>query len=48
LALAANYEGQFRALCTALGRADLMSDPHYANPAERHANAAQLREDLTT
>jgi crotonobetainyl-CoA:carnitine CoA-transferase CaiB-like acyl-CoA transferase len=27
LALAANHEGQFRALCTALGRADLMSDP---------------------
>ena len=23
--------GQFRALCTALGRVDLMSDPHYAD-----------------
>jgi len=34
LALAANHEGQFRALCTALGRADLMSDPHYADPTE--------------
>jgi crotonobetainyl-CoA:carnitine CoA-transferase CaiB-like acyl-CoA transferase len=47
LALAANHEGQFRALCTALGRADLMSDPHYADPTERRAHATQLREDLS-
>jgi CoA:oxalate CoA-transferase len=46
LALAANHEGQFRALCTALGRADLMSDPYYADPAERRTHATQLREDL--
>jgi crotonobetainyl-CoA:carnitine CoA-transferase CaiB-like acyl-CoA transferase len=47
LALAANHKGQFRALCTALGRADLMSDPHYADPAERRVHATQLREDLS-
>lgn len=47
LALAANHEGQFGALCMALGRADLMSDPHYADPAERRAHATQLREDLS-
>ena len=46
LALAANHERQFRRLCSALGRADLVSDERYANPANRRANAAALRVEL--
>jgi CoA:oxalate CoA-transferase len=46
LALAANQERQFRRLCTALGRPDLMSDERYGEPANRRANAAALRVEL--
>jgi CoA:oxalate CoA-transferase len=47
LALAANQERQFRQLCTALGRPDLLSDERYAEPANRRANATALRAELT-
>ncbi len=47
LALAANQERQFRQLCTALGRPDLLSDERYAKPANRRANATALRAELT-
>jgi len=46
LALAANQERQFRQLCSALGRPDLVSDERYAEPAARRANAASLRVEL--
>jgi crotonobetainyl-CoA:carnitine CoA-transferase CaiB-like acyl-CoA transferase len=39
LALAADHEGQFRALCAALGRPDLLSDPRFADPSERQLHA---------
>ena len=47
LALAANQERQFRRLCTALGRPDLVSDERYAEPANRRANTTALRAELT-
>jgi formyl-CoA transferase len=47
LALAANQERQFRQLCSALGRPDLVSDERYAEPAVRRANAAALRVELS-
>jgi crotonobetainyl-CoA:carnitine CoA-transferase CaiB-like acyl-CoA transferase len=46
LALAANHERQFRQLCSALSRPDMMSDERYADPANRRANAAALRVEL--
>jgi crotonobetainyl-CoA:carnitine CoA-transferase CaiB-like acyl-CoA transferase len=46
LALAANQERQFRELCSALGRPDLVSDERYAEPAARRANATALRAEL--
>ena len=46
LALAANHERQFRALCVALGRPQLSSDPRYADPTQREANARELRAEL--
>jgi CoA:oxalate CoA-transferase len=46
LALAANQERQFRELCSALGRPDLVSDERYAEPAARRANATALRIEL--
>ncbi len=46
LALAANHERQYRQLCVALGRPDLSSDPRYADPTHRRANAATLRAEL--
>jgi crotonobetainyl-CoA:carnitine CoA-transferase CaiB-like acyl-CoA transferase len=47
LALAANQERQFRQLCTALGRPDLVSDERYAESATRRTNATALRGELT-
>ena len=46
LALAANQERQFRQLCSALGRPELVSDERYRDPANRRANAAALRVEL--
>jgi len=48
LALAANHERQFRDLCIALGRPDLLSDPRFAQPERRQTNAAALRSELST
>jgi crotonobetainyl-CoA:carnitine CoA-transferase CaiB-like acyl-CoA transferase len=48
LALAANHERQFRDLCAAIGRAELSSDPRYADPIRRGKNAAMLRAELET
>jgi crotonobetainyl-CoA:carnitine CoA-transferase CaiB-like acyl-CoA transferase len=47
LALAANHERQFRQLCSAIGRWDLVSDERYAEPVNRQTNAAALRAELT-
>jgi crotonobetainyl-CoA:carnitine CoA-transferase CaiB-like acyl-CoA transferase len=46
LALAANHERQFRNLCAAVGRPELSSDPRYADPIRRGANAGALRAEL--
>jgi CoA:oxalate CoA-transferase len=46
LALAANQERQFRQLCSALGRPDLLSEQPYGDPGNRRANAAALRVEL--
>jgi crotonobetainyl-CoA:carnitine CoA-transferase CaiB-like acyl-CoA transferase len=48
LALAANHERQFQQLCRAIGRPDLLSDPRYADPAERRTLAAALRAELSS
>ena len=47
LALAANHERQFRDLCCAVSRLDLLVDPRFATPEERQANSATLRAELS-
>lgn len=46
LMLAANNEPQFRNLCTAIERHDILSDPRWSDPAERLCNGDALRETL--
>jgi CoA:oxalate CoA-transferase len=48
LALAANFEPQYRRLCIALGRQDLLTDPRFADRAMRLQNTAALRTELST
>ncbi|MGF1597508.1 MAG: CaiB/BaiF CoA transferase family protein [Acidimicrobiales bacterium] len=43
LAVAANTDRQFRALCAALGRAELADDERFAAAADRQANASAFR-----
>ncbi len=43
LTVVANTEAQFRALCQAIGRADLVEDPRFADPQNRRRNQADLR-----
>ena len=47
LALAANFEPQYRRLCAALGRQDLLTDPRFADRATRLLNADALRAELS-
>lgn len=47
LALAANFEPQYRRLCTALGREDLLTDPRFADRATRLLHADALRGELS-
>ena len=47
LALAANHERQFRDLCSAVSRLDLLSDPRFATPEERRTNSPALRAELS-
>jgi len=46
LALAANFEPQYRRLCAALGREDLLTDPRFADRATRLVHADALRAEL--
>jgi len=46
LMVAANNDRQFRALCTALGRGDILEDVRWSDPAERMRNARELRSEL--
>ncbi|WP_158929074.1 CaiB/BaiF CoA-transferase family protein [Acidisphaera sp. S103] len=48
LALAANFEPQYRRLCVALGRGDLLTDPRFAERATRLVHADALRTELST
>ena len=46
LMLAANNDRQFRQLCAATGRDDILADPRWSDPATRMTEAASLREEL--
>lgn len=46
LMLAANNDRQFRQLCAAVGRDDILSDPRWSDVAARNENAAELRAEL--
>lgn len=46
LMLAANNESQFRRLCPAIGRSDILSDPRWSDPEIRKSNFPALRETL--
>src|SRR4030095_15323185 len=48
LMLAANTERQFVALCTALGRPDLATDPRFADRHIRRHNQEALRQVFAT
>jgi crotonobetainyl-CoA:carnitine CoA-transferase CaiB-like acyl-CoA transferase len=47
LVLAVGNDGQFRALCSVLGRTDLAADPRFLTNAERVANRDVLTVELT-
>lgn len=47
LALAANFEPQYRRLCVALQREDLLTDPRFADRTVRLKSADALRVELT-
>jgi len=46
LMLAANNESQFRKLCKAIGRGDILDDPRWHTPEARRENGDALRETL--
>jgi formyl-CoA transferase len=46
LMLAANNEPQFRKLCRAIGRQDILDDPRWCTPEARRENGGSLRETL--
>ncbi|MGX1306362.1 crotonobetainyl-CoA:carnitine CoA-transferase CaiB-like acyl-CoA transferase [Amorphus suaedae] len=46
LMLAANHDTQFRNLCQAIGRGDILQDPRWAEEAVRGENFASLRKTL--
>ncbi|WP_159587244.1 CaiB/BaiF CoA transferase family protein [Chelativorans xinjiangense] len=46
LMLAANNEPQFRKLCRAIGRKDILDDPRWLTPQARQENGQSLRETL--
>ena len=46
LMLAANHDIQFRNLCQAMGRGDILQDPRWQEVAVRHENFASLRASL--
>ncbi|WP_068304613.1 CaiB/BaiF CoA-transferase family protein [Pararhodobacter sp. CCB-MM2] len=46
LMIAANNDKQFRALCKGLDREDILTDPRWADPANRAKNAPALRAEL--
>ncbi len=46
LMLAANNDSQFRKLCKAIGRCDILEDARWANVGERQKNFAGLRDTL--
>jgi crotonobetainyl-CoA:carnitine CoA-transferase CaiB-like acyl-CoA transferase len=47
LNIAANQQGQFEALCGAVGRPDLVTNPRFADRAQRLTNRAALSSELT-
>lgn len=46
LMLAANNEPQFRKLCEAIGRRDILDDPRWCSPDARREHGGELRETL--
>lgn len=48
LMIAANNDRQFGRLCAAIGREDILTDPRWAEPDARRANALALREELAS
>jgi len=46
LMLAANHDAQFRNLCQAIGRGDILEDPRWQTVGERNENARSLRDTL--
>lgn len=46
LMVAANNDRQFRALCTGLGRPDILEDERWSDPESRQKNAGALRAEL--
>lgn len=46
LMLAANNDRQFRLLCSAVGREDILNDPRWSTPAARASAALALRSEL--
>lgn len=46
LMLAANHDAQFRNLCSAIGRDDILQDPRWGTVSARNENAGSLRETL--
>lgn len=46
LMLAANNESQFRKLCRAISRQDILDDPRWRSPEARQVNGKSLRETL--
>jgi crotonobetainyl-CoA:carnitine CoA-transferase CaiB-like acyl-CoA transferase len=46
LMLAANNDRQFKAMCSAIGREDILTDPRWQEPKDRVQNAADLRIEL--
>lgn len=46
LMLAANNDRQFRLLCDAVGRSDILADPRWSDPAIRRENQGALRDEL--
>ncbi|RVU39569.1 CoA transferase [Hwanghaeella grinnelliae] len=47
LMLAANNDAQFRKLCNAIGRKDILENPRWQTPATRKQNGPSLRETLS-
>jgi crotonobetainyl-CoA:carnitine CoA-transferase CaiB-like acyl-CoA transferase len=44
--IAAGTDGQYKALCTAIGRPDLVTDPRFVENKDRLANRAELHDEM--